>query len=70
MYQCERYSYSVSFYLNGGTVLLRPSLDGWNVLSCSTTLENLREEAGEKVYLWRKRKVGSFMRFIIRRICG
>jgi hypothetical protein len=56
LYQSERYSYSVFFYLNGGTVVVRPSLDGWNVLSCSTTLEKLREEAGEKVYRWRKRK--------------
>ncbi len=29
--------------------VVRPSLDGWNALSCSTTLEKLREEAGEKV---------------------
>jgi hypothetical protein len=38
--------------------VVRPSLDGWNALSCSTTLEKLREEAaGEKVYRWRGRKI-------------
>ena len=31
-------------------------LDGWNALSCSTTLEKLREDAGEKVYRWRGRR--------------
>ena len=35
--------------------VVRPSLEGWNALSCSTTLEKLREEAGEKVYRWRGR---------------
>lgn len=38
------------------TEVVRPSLVGWNALSCSTTLEKLREEAGEKVYRWRGRK--------------
>lgn len=37
-------------------VVVRPSLDGWNALSCSITLEKLREDAGEKVYRWRKKK--------------